>query len=255
MSSDPLRPVCFLQFQKYEKWFENELQDFCESQRISGAQLQEAVRKSLAEEESRSGARFFPLFMQFFSYVNFLTEMKSRAEELNRRTIPPKIERDISSDRSINITGEWFNDPTELDPEKVKRMMNLVGLPWLFRKLFMRVSRSRNIRLSIVQNEEGITITSKFRFFGSAKTVLRWNRPRKVYNFWRRLVTCEARLRKDEVAMIMTDVDYYPEGASVVHTWHLEESGRRLVLILGVDLPDGTAHRLRFVMSNKKIGK
>lgn len=240
-------------FRQYNDWLEEKLQDFCKREKVREIDVFDAMRGSLRKNKD-SGA-FFPIFIKNTDYEQFVFEMSERARELETLRRAKDARRQADRSRVLNISGEWYNDPTCLDTKILHSMMKMAGLPWVFRKLFTAIASTRNIRLVIEQTDEFIKLTSHFKFFGSAVTYLRWNEPTRVYNFWRKLVTCEASVDDDRVRMRMTDVDYYPAGSKVEHTWSLADGGERLVFVMGLDLPDGQKMRLPFNMRSTRSGK
>ena len=184
-------------------------------------------------------------------YENFLAEMRSRARELDTISSAACAAR-VDSD--LNISGVWYHDPKYLDKKVLSKLMKLARLPWLFRKLFSSIASTRNISIIIEQTESHVRLTQKFKFFGSSVTLLRWNRPTRVYNFWRKLCTCTASLKKNRIEMAMSDLDYYPKGTLVCHTWEIDDE-KNLVFTMGVNLPDGENIRLPFRMLRERAGK
>ena len=253
-------------YSEYLDWFEDQLEGYCRREDLEHSDIADALKEATTAD-NRSGAKFLPVFMLNTVYANFLLEMKARARE----KIAEKQARDAKASVSegapvVNISGVWYNDPPRSSEEKTSRkkklfeIMKLVGLPWMFQRLFASVASSRHIRIIVEQDSESICITTKFRFFGSAITFLKWGAPTRVYNFWRKQVTCTAFVDRDMVRMNMANVDYYPKGSKVCHTWSFEEddddeSSPRLVLTLGVDLPDGKSHRLPFYFASERRGK
>lgn len=237
-------------FSEYNDWLESELQEFCKEEDVLQEDVFLSLKRCLKKEE---GTRWFPIFMSNTLYENFLIEMRSRACELD--AISSATHAANQEMKEINLSGIWYHDPKYLDKKKMERLMKIAGLPWMFRKLFSMIASTRNISIIIEQTSQYIKLIQKFKFFGSSVTVLYWNRPTRVYNFWRKICTCTASLHKDRVNMQMTDLDYYPEGSEVCHTWALDEESGNLIFTMGVNMPDGEKIRLPFRMKKHKMGK
>jgi hypothetical protein len=239
-------------FSEYNDWLEEELESFCDCEDVSPESVFSSLKNGLKREKEKE-ARWFPIFMSNTIYENFLHEMRSRARELD--ILSDATHAAVRVENDVNISGVWYHDPKYLDRKTLSRLMKLAKLPWIFRKLFSTIASTRNISIIIEQTEDYVRLTQKFKFFGSSETLLRWERPTRVYNFWRKICTCTATLKKNRIEMKMTDLDYYPEGSCVCHTWKINDDGD-LIFTMGVDLPDdGEKIRLSFHMRRERSGK
>jgi len=242
-------------FSEYNEWLDRRLEDFCSREECTHKEVMAALSTAV----ENGGAEFLPVFMSNTVYPNFLQEMCNRANE-SEVLSSAKVARmkAFKKNDSVNLSGIWLNDPSGLDKPLLNRLMKIAGSPWVFRKLFATVASTKNISLCIEQNKDRIRITSKFKFFGSSVTTLSWGRPTRVYNFWRKVVTCTASIdeKRGLVCMHMDDVDYYPAGSKVCHTWQLKEDGKAAVFTIGVTLPDGEELQLPFRMKAQgSVGK
>eukprot|EP01065_Artemidia_motanka_P035501 TRINITY_DN43405_c0_g1_i1.p1 TRINITY_DN43405_c0_g1~~TRINITY_DN43405_c0_g1_i1.p1 ORF type:complete len:301 (+),score=103.25 TRINITY_DN43405_c0_g1_i1:71-904(+) len=205
-------------YKEYQEFVEKRLGEFCDREKTSAEQVFEDIQKWLGKDEA--AAAFVPEFIQNTEYSMFARNMHEHAVSADTKAKAAGV-------GGGKVAGLWRAAENN-DPEAVGKFLQIMGCPYVFRKIITKASRlTRNVSITI---QDGVCETVyQLKFFGTTRQKFTLDgKPRPGLNMWRQTVNIDAQL-KDDGSLVFHSTGYkgLPPDSEAFVTFHRE--GEELV--------------------------
>ena len=151
-------------YKDYYTLVEGELHRYCESTDMDPGSIFRIIEDYLHRNEQDE--EFIPLFLKITNETHFFEQMCACAQEESRESLALNaLAGECKGEMSMSSV--WYLEPRSVDADELGNWLTVLGVPWPFRKLFMKAHKKPMKAVVIHDPRRKFELSISIPFFGT----------------------------------------------------------------------------------------